>query len=163
MIRTSIKWGLFLGITLVIGTQILTWLGLGLTNWFIAMTFMAVAIFSFLASKDLNAMFLNDFTYIKVVLCTMVMIIISRYIFQSYMYIYTNFIDPDWVRMVADKWTNMLEEQQVPESKISQQIAAFQKSYEPLRMFTVEIINIGIPQIILGSIIMAITKWRTKS
>jgi hypothetical protein len=44
-LKSILKWGLFLGISISFGTQILTWFGLGITNWFVLLTYVLVIIF----------------------------------------------------------------------------------------------------------------------
>jgi hypothetical protein len=69
------------------------------------------------------------------------------------MFIYTQYIDPDWVNTVAESWTKTLQEANTPAEKIDKQINAFRKSYEPLSMFTIQLINYGLPQFVIGVIV----------
>ena len=61
-----------------------------------------------------------------------------------------DYIDPEWVERVAELWTNMMQEDGLTSEKINPQITAFRKAYEPLQMFTVELVKYGFPQFILG-------------
>ena len=159
MLRISIKWGVILGLSIVVGTQILTWLGYGLTNWFVAITYLAVIITVLYGSRNLRNTLREDFTMIKAMLAVLIMVIISRYIFQTYMFIYINYIEPDWIEKVSEIWTEMLQEKNVAAEQIQQKISTFHRAYEPLNMFTVEIIYIGLSQIILGCIVAGSYKW----
>ena len=53
-LKTILKWGLLLGASVALGTQILTWLGLGLTNWFLVLTYLLVVVFSILCLIELK-------------------------------------------------------------------------------------------------------------
>tara|TARA_Y100000385_G_scaffold290967_1_gene366365 strand:- start:460 stop:990 length:531 start_codon:yes stop_codon:yes gene_type:complete len=162
MVRISIKWGVILGVALVIGTQILTWLGLGTSNWFIVLTYVLVITAVLLCTKELKRKLLEDFSFLKSFLSVLIVILISRYIFQAYMYVYINFVDPNWIETISEKWTIMLQEKNLSTDQIKNQISRFQKSYEPLNMFTIEIIYIGLSQFILGCVATSLYLWRAK-
>jgi hypothetical protein len=148
--KISLKYGLFLGVSVVICTQALTWLGLGLTNWFVLFTFLCVIIFSYLGVKELKLSSGGQISFGKAALSVVIIILLSRMIFQIYMFVYTQYIDPDWVNTVIESWTETLQEANTPADKIEKQMTAFRKSYEPLSMFTIQLINYGLPQIVIG-------------
>lgn len=77
----------------------------------------------------------------------------GRYVFQSYMFVYINYIDPQWVDTVAERWTQMLKDADISDEQISKRITIFRKAWEPLSMFTTELILYGIPQFVLGMIV----------
>ncbi len=151
--KSSIKWGFILGIAVVAGTQILTWAGLGLSNWFVALTYLLVVLIVGLGLKDLKIRLGGKLKFPTAALAVLIIILISRIIFQLYMFIYTQYIDPDWVNAVAATWTDSMTNANISSELVADRIDAFRKSYEPLSMFTVQIINFGIPQIILGLIV----------
>jgi hypothetical protein len=84
------------------------------------------------------------------------MILISRLIFQTYMFIYTRYIDPSWVDQVAEVWTISLQESNTAVEKIDQQISDFRKSYETIPLFTSTLISYIVPQFILGLLVTSI-------
>ena len=159
MIKISLKWGIILGLTISIGTQVLTWLGLGLTNWYVAITYVAVIVMTFLAAKNQIKALGSKFTYLKALMSVLVIIIVSRYIFQFYMYIYISYIEPTWVDTVSDMWTKMMHDQNVETEVLQKRISSFRKAWQPLNIFTVEIVYIGLSQFILGSIVTSVYKW----
>jgi len=162
IVKTSIKWGIFLGLAVVIGTQILTWAGLGLTNWFVLLTFFCVILFIIFCLREIKSSLSGKISFGKAVLAVVILVLISRIIFQLYMFIYTQYIDPDWVNTVAESWTKTLQEANTPAEKIDKQINAFRKSYEPLSMFTIQLINYGLPQFVIGIIVSIPFVFRKK-
>lgn len=161
VLKNGLIWGGILGVALVIGTQILTWCDLGTSNWYIIMTYLLVAIASIGCVRQLRYKLKDGFGFLKAILSILVMIIISRYIFQAYMYIYIHYIDPAWINTVSDTWAAMLAEKNMSADKIDKQISTFRRSYDTINMFTVEIVFIGLSQFILGCIVAGIYKWRT--
>ncbi|NNK87744.1 MAG: DUF4199 domain-containing protein [Flavobacteriaceae bacterium] len=154
--KTIIKWGLLLGIAVALGTQILTWFGLGLTNWFILLTYILVIAFVILGLIDLKKQEEFKFNFLNAALIVIGIIILSRLIFQTYMFVYTRYIDPSWVETVAETWTISLQETNVAADVIESQISNFRKSYETLPMYTSSLIFLAIPQFIIGLIISVI-------
>lgn len=152
-LKTIIKWGLIFGASLAIGTQILTWLGLGLTNWFVLLTYVLVIVFSILGLIDLKKWNGTKMNFMNAALLIFGIVIVSRLFFQTYMFIYTRYIDPSWVETVAKTWTISLQESQVDPNIIKQQIEGFRKSYETLPMFTSFLILYAIPQFVLGLVV----------
>lgn len=151
--KSNIKWGLILGIAVVAGTQILTWAGLGLSNWFVGLTYILVVLIVGLGLRELKIIRDGKLKFPAAALAVVIIILISRIIFQLYMFIYTQYIDPEWVNAVADTWTDSMTNANISVDIIAKRIAGFRKSYEPLSMFTIQIINFGLPQIVLGLIV----------
>ena len=151
--KTSARWGILLGLALVTGTQILTWAGLGLTNWFIFLTYFWVILFMILAFRDLKAKNEGKLIFKNVLLPIVIIVLISRLIFQIYMFIYINYVDPTWVETVAESWTQTMTETGVDAETIEKRIQFFRNAYVTQRMFTTELIAVGIPQMVLGIIV----------
>lgn len=152
VLNTSLKWGIILGLAVALGTQILTWLGLGLTNWFVGLTYLLVVVVIILSSRELKKAHNGKLSFGNAALAVLIIVLIGRVLFQSYMFIYTRYIEPEWVNQVAEVWTQMMQEQGDGIEKINQQIAAFRKGYETGPMFTLELIKYAIPQLVLGLI-----------
>jgi hypothetical protein len=161
-LKTILKWGLFLGVSIVLGTQILTWLGLGLTNWFVLLTFILVIGFSIVSLIELRNREDLKINFINTILVIIGIILISRLIFQIYMFLYTRYIDPFWIDTVSETWTISLQESNVAANKIEQQINSFRKSYETLPMFTSSLISYAVPQFIIGIIVSVIFVFANK-
>jgi hypothetical protein len=151
--KTYIKWGVLLGLATSIGTQILTWLGLGLTNWFVMLTYIMVVLFVFMGLKNIKSENGGSLSFGRAFIAIAVIILVSRLIFQVYMYVYVHHIDPGWIAMVEEKWRLMMQEANVSEEVITQRMVGFRKAYEPLQMFSTELIKYGMPQYILGGIV----------
>ena len=150
--KTSIKWGISLGIGLVAGTQILTWLGLGVSNWFVVITLLFAVVFVALGLREIKRRNDGVLTMVGATLAVLMIILISRYVFQLYMFVYINYIDPNWVNQVAETWTTSMREADTPTALINQRIDAFRQGWQTLPMFTVQIIFGAVPQIVLGLI-----------
>lgn len=151
--RTIAKWGIILGIAVSLGTQILTWIGLGLTNWFVLLTYVLVVVFVILSLKELKNRTKTTFNFLHAILSVIGIIVIARLLFQTYMYVHIHYIDPTWVETVASTWTKSLQETNVPANKIEQQIDSFRQSYETIPMFTSSLITYAVPQFVLGIIV----------
>ena len=77
------------------------------------------------------------------------------------MFIYTQYVDPEWVNTTAETWSQMLADAGVGQEQIEKRIQTFRKSYEVLPMFTVEIVYLAIPQFILGILTsLFFVKWK---
>jgi hypothetical protein len=155
-LKTIIKWGLLLGASVALGTQILTWLGLGLTNWFLVLTYLLVVVFSILCLIELRKSGAIKLNLLNAILIILGIILISRLIFQTYMFIYTRYIDPSWVDAVSETWAISLQESNVTADQIDRQINGFRKSYEVLPMFTSSLISYAVPQFIIGIIVSTV-------
>ena len=152
----SLKYGLWLGFFISAGTQVLTWIGLGLTNWFVLLTYLLVIVFGFVSTRKWWVNHHRSVTFLQVFLLCLILVVVSRYVFQGYMYIYTRYIDPEWINEVATIYSDMLRENNLSDSVIEVRIVAFRQSYKATSMFTFEIIRYGISQwvfCVLASII----------
>ena len=163
MIKRGLKWGVILGISLIVGTQILTWLGLGTSPWYIVMTYILVIIAALLSARDQKNADTERFNYLRSFLNVLIVIVVSRYFFQTYMYFYINFIDPTWIETVSENWSKMLQERNHSEEQIVNQISRFKKAYQLLNMFTTEIVFKGVSQFVLGCLISGFYLRRRKS
>lgn len=162
---TNIKWGIYLGLSVSLATQILTWFGLGLTNWFVFVTYLLVVLCIAWVCNMLKKKNGNQLKFSTALISVLIIVIISRFIFQGYMWVYTRYADPEWVNQVSLIWTDILKEENTPSDKIDQQIQAFIKSYETLPMFTIEVFKYAIPQLVLGvvtSLFFVLRKGKTE-
>lgn len=155
-LKTILKQGLLLGISVALGTQILTWLGLGLTNWFLVLTYLLVVVFSIICLIELKKSGAIKLNLLNAILIVLAIILISRLIFQTYMFLYTRYLDPSWMDTVSETWTISLQESNVSADQIDRQINSFRKSYEVLPMFTSSLISYAVPQFIIGIIVSAV-------
>ncbi|MBT8220087.1 MAG: DUF4199 domain-containing protein, partial [Bacteroidia bacterium] len=109
-LNTNIKWGIYLGLAVSAATQILTCMGLGLTNWFVFATYALVILCLILIFRILKKQNQGKLKFSTAIISTIIIVLVGRIIFQGYMWAYTNFVEPNWVNDVAEIWTNMLEE-----------------------------------------------------
>ncbi len=150
--KKCVMWGILLGIALVVGTQILTWMGLGLSLWFVALTYSMVVMFIALGLRDFKRVNGGQLNFSAAFAFVIISILISRLIFQFYMYVYINYLQPDWVNNVADSWTSAMQEQGASEESIAERINTFRQAWTTSRMFTIELVFMAIPQFVLGVI-----------
>ena len=153
LVKNSILWGVYLGIALALGTQLLTWAGLGLTNWFVLLTYILVILFTAISLGKLKKADNGKLSFGKAALSVFIIILISRIIFQFYMFIYVNYIDPEWLDKVAEIWTQSMQESKLSSEEIEKNIARFRQSYQTSAMFTLEIFRYGASQFILGILV----------
>ena len=159
ILRNSIRWGLILGLSVVISTQVLTWMGYGLTNWFVGLTYLCVVICTWLGCRGIGLLKGREMTWKEAVVFLLAMIIIGRYIFQVYMFVYVFYIEPDWIEKVTEIWTDMMKDQGLTSEVIQQRIAFFHRAYLPWRMFSIEIFAIGLPQLALSLLVFGLRRW----
>jgi hypothetical protein len=152
-VKAALKWGAYLGLAQVVGTQILTWLGLGTSNWFPILMNVLVIFFISILLKGIKSAEGGKLAFIKALIPIVIAIVTAFYIFQLYMFIYVNYIDPQWIENTSAAWTQTMTDNGVDQVDIDKRINFFKNSYKPLSMFTIQIINYGVPQIILGSIV----------
>ncbi len=148
--RFSIKYGLALGLVTALATQVLTWAGLGLTQWFIVATFVLVAIFSVLSSKQLKIRLGGRLTFRQALAHIIVLILVGRLVFQAYMFLYTRYIDPSWIDEVSRTWSETMEASGMARERAEMVIERFEQSYKAVNMFTTTLIQYAVPQVILG-------------
>ena len=160
--KAAIKWGVYLGLARIISTQILTWLGLGTSNWYLVTTYALVALFIFLLIKNIKEQVEGRFPFMNGLIPIIVAILVSMYLFQLYMFIYVNYIDPQWVQNTSDSWIQTMVDSGVDQTVIDNRINYFKKSYQPLSMFTIQILNYGVPQMILGLIVSLFFVFKRK-
>ena len=156
MIQSSLKWGLLLGFLTSLGTQILTWVGLGLTNWFVILTYILVIALIGWMVKSWKGTFNPRPGFMNVLMGVLTVVIIARLIFQAYMYVYIVYVDPSWVDDVAVTWAESLRQSGADESTVDSMISSFRRAWEPMNIFTIELVKFGIPQFILGGIVAAL-------
>jgi len=161
--KTIIKWGIILGVAVSLGTQILTWLGLGLTNWFLLLTYVLLIMVLILAFKEIKLQHEGKIGFGKVLLWVLGIIVIGRLIFQLYMFIYTRYLDPEWVDSVAETWETALTASSYSPEQIETQLSNFRKSYETVPMFTTALLSYAIPQFVIGLIATAVFYFTQKS
>jgi hypothetical protein len=152
-IHHSIRWGFTLGLATSLATQILTWLGLGLSQWFNVISIALVVIFTFFCLQQLRTRLESRLTFKDALIHVVLLILIARVIFQIYMFVYTRYIDPEWVDTVSLSWSSSLEASGMEADRIEQTIEQFRKSYHPVPMFTTALIQYAIPQFIVGLLV----------
>jgi len=162
LIRHSLKFGLWLGLSISAGTQILTWMGLGLTNWFVFLTYLLIIVFGFLSTRKWWVNNDRSIGFLKVLLSCFILIVASRYIFQGYMYGYTRYINPDWINEVVVIYADMLKMYDLSDAVIQDRIDAFRQSYSATSMFGIEIIRFGISQWILCVMVSMIFVFKSR-
>lgn len=151
-IQKDFKEGILLGVCLSLGTQILTWLGYGLTNMFIYLTYFLLVVFIVKAQRKNWPERNRSIPFLQALTTVVIIVVTSRYVFQLYMYIYTTFIDPNWVNDVSVYWADLMRKDNIHQEEIDRSIENFRISFIPGQMFTIEIIKYGVAQIILGFI-----------
>ena len=163
LLKHGLVWGLLLGFAISAGIQVLTWLGLGLTYWTWIATYLAVVVFAALSGRSLMARWQARLNLRQAAVLVVVMILVAKVIYQTYMFIYINFVDPAWVEMVAEVWEAQLRESGVPDGTIATYIADFRNQWETSYVFTLGLVSHTLPQFILGFVTMvlaAVQPWK---
>ena len=76
--------------------------------------------------------------------------------YQTYMFVYINFVDPTWVDTVAEVWSAQLEESGATAEQIDKRITNFRKQWETGFVFTLGLIAYALPEIVLGLLAMVL-------
>lgn len=163
LLQHHLYWGLGLGAATVATIQILTWLGLGLSNWTWALTWALVVVFAVLAGKSLERRFGARPRFLQALGLLVVMLLLGRLIYQTYMFLYINYVDPNWVDTVAEVWSAQLADSGTGAEEIAQRIAAFRRQWETGFVFTLGLIAYALPEFVLGllaMIVAVVQPWR---
>ncbi len=153
MIVKSLQWGLFLGLALIVTTQTLTWIGLGLSNWFNLLYNLLNLLLIAWGLRNIKRANDHRLTFFNALLSVVVIVLTGRLLFQVYMFFYTQYLEPGWVDMAAQTWTEMMVASEVPEQQINRRIQGFRQSYQPLSMFTSSWVLFAVPQVIMGTLL----------
>jgi hypothetical protein len=156
LLQHHLYWGLALGAAVVITIQVLTWLGLGLSNWTWILPWVLVVVFALLAGKSLAKSLGTRPGFLKALVLILVMILVGRIMYQTYMFLYINFVDPTWVDTVADVWSAQLEESGATAEQIEKKITKFRKQWETGFVFTLGLIAYALPEVVLGLLAMVL-------
>jgi len=166
LLQHHLYWGLGLGAAVAASIQVLTWLGLGLSNLTVALPWLLVVVFAVLAGKSLTKRLEGRPRFLQAVPLLVVMILVGRVVYQTYMFLYINFVDPNWVDMVAEFWSAQLEDSGASAEQIDERIAGFRRQWETGFIFSLGIIAYTLPQFVLGLVAMVLTAvqpWKERS
>jgi len=155
-LRHHLYWGLGLGAATVLTIQILTWIGLGLSNLTWALTWTLVVVFAVLAGKSLQRRLGTRPRFLQALVLLVVMLLVSRVIYQTYMFFYINYVDPTWVDTVAEVWSTQLADSGAGAEEIAKKIAGFRQQWETSFVFTLGLVAYAIPEFVLGLLAMVI-------
>ncbi len=165
-LKHHLFWGLALGAAVVLTIQVLTWVGLGLSNWTWILPWMLVVVFAVLAGKSFAKRLGARPRFLQAALLLLVMIFVARVMYQTYMFVYINFVDPTWVDTVAEVWTGQLEESGASEEEIDKRITNFRKQWETGFVFTVGLVAYALPEFVLGLLAMVlgvVQPWKKRT
>ncbi len=149
-VRHPLLWGAGLGAAAVACIQILTWVGLGLTFWTYTSTFLMVLVFSILAARSLRIDLGSQPRLWQVAWMVLVMVLVCRVIYQSYMFVYINYVDPTWVETVAESWSADLRAAGKSEDEILARISDFRNQWRTSYVFSTGIVRYSAAPFILG-------------
>ena len=156
LLKHHLYWGLGLGAAVVLTIQVLTWLGLGLSNLTWILPWVLVVVFAVLAGKSLTKRLGARPRFLQAFLLLIVMILVGRIMFQTYMFIYINFVDPTWVDTVAEVWSGQLAESGATAEEIDKRITSFRRQWETSFVFTLGLVAYTLPQVVLGLLAMVL-------
>lgn len=165
LLKHHLAWGAALGATVVLSIQVLTWVGLGLSHVTWILTYAWVVLFAIAAGRSLGRRVGRRPRFLQAALLLLVMILVSRVIYQAYMFVYINYVDPAWVETVARVWTEQLEQAGASPEQIERNIAGFRMQWETRYIFTLGIISYGIAQFVLGLValgLVVVQPWRRR-
>lgn len=154
----GVKFGILLGLLNVANVQILTWLGLGLTSWVIAIDVVLLVFVVGYAHLKYKSSHENVLHIKDALLLNVAVILVASLIDTAYMYVYITQIDPDWVDRVADIRRQLLVDGGADSGSIEARIESFRSSYAPFRMFTWGIFMPGLWSFLFAGIVVLFTR-----
>lgn len=156
LIKHHLLWGIGLGAAVVLTIQILTWAGLGLSNWTWILPWVLVVVFAILAGKSLATRLGARPRFLQALVLLLVMIFVARIMYQTYMWVYINFVDPTWVDTVAEVWSGQLAESGATTEEIDRRITGFRRQWETGFVFTLGLVAYALPELVLGLLAMVL-------
>lgn len=166
LLKHHLLWGAALGAGAVLSTQILTWMGLGLSSLTWVSNYVLVVVVAVLAGRSLTRRIAGRPGFWQAAVMLVVMLLVARLMYQTYMFVYINFVDPSWVDTVSEVWTKQLEEAGTTEETIEKNIARFRKQWETKFVFTLGLIAYALPELVLGLVTLVLTAvkpWKKRS
>jgi hypothetical protein len=163
IVKGGLFWGLLLGLSEVACIQVLTWAGLGLSHLTWILTYVLVVILAITAGLAVEKGSAQRLGILNAAVLVLVMVLVSRVIYQTYMFVYINYLDPGWVETVATVWREQLRQGGANEETIAANISQFRREWETVHIFTYGIINYGIAHYILAlfSVVVVVCRpWR---
>ncbi len=166
LLKHHLYWGLGLGAAVALAIQILTWLGLGLSNLTWLLPWVLVVIFALLAGRSLGRRLGSRPRFLEALLLLLVMILVGRLIYQTYMWVYINYVDPSWVDTVAEVWSGQLAEAGATAAEIDDRISNFRRQWQTDFVFTLGLVAYTLPEIVLGLLAMilgVVQPWKKRA
>ncbi len=166
LLKHDLLWGVGLGAAAVASTQILTWVGLGLTHWTWISINVLVVVFAVLGGRSLRRRLAAAPSLAQAALLIGLMILVSKVIYQAYMFVYINVVDPTWVDMVAEVSDAQLRAAGTSEERIASNIADFRNQWRTGYIFSLGIVRYELAHLILGFgtiTVSAVRPWRRSS
>ncbi len=154
IIQHANLWGIYLGVAVWLSTQILTWLGMGLINWFVILTCLPVILFAWFGFT--NYLNTNDqkVGYLQGIFWTLIVIIMGHSVFQCYMFLYACYISQDRADNVVVMWADHLSTTSLSEEEFTKGIEGVRKPCEAIPIFTIEIVTYGLSQFVPAMMII---------
>lgn len=164
----GVRFGAALGAAVVSAIQILTWVGLGLTVWTWISSYLLVVLFTALAGRAFLKRGSSPPGMVQTLLMVTAMVFVAKVMFQTYMFVYLNYVDPTWVETVAEFWEGQMRESGTDEERIVANISDFRNQWRTRYIFTIGIVRYSVTELVLGTVSalvsMSITaKWRART
>jgi len=166
IVKHRLLWGVYLGLAVVASTQLLTWMGLGLSHLTWISSWALTAVFAVLAARSFGRRLGERPGFPRVAGLLLVMILVGSLIYQTYMYLYINFVDPTWVDTVAEVWSAQLAEAGVSAEEIETGITRFRARWETPYVFTLGLVGYSLPPFLLGLVaatLVVVQPWKKRS
>ncbi len=163
LLKHHLLWGVGLGAAEVACIQVLTWVGLGLSHVTWILTYVLVVVFAVLGARSLHQRLAARPRFLQAVVLIVAMILVSRLIYQTYMFLYINYVDPTWIETVAEVWSGQLQEAGTPPEQIAKQIDGFRMQWRTGYIFTLGIVSFGVAQFVLAllAVVVAVVQpWK---
>lgn len=163
--KHHLSWGVKLGLAEVACIQILTWIGLGLSHLTWILVYLLVILFAVLSGKTLARRMGSRPGVLRTFLSMVVIVLVSRAIYQIYMLLYITYADPGWIETVAEVWTEQLQSAGVAADQIESKLDRFRREWQPANALTVGLVSYGVPQWILGTVaqlLLVVQPWKRK-
>jgi len=153
LMKSSLYWGVILGIALIIYSMLMWFLDLSLEKWVSWVSYIIMIGGIILGTKNYRDNSLNgSITYGQAVGFGVMMLLFASVVSAIYSYIFLSFIDPEFINKILQMTEDQLIEKGMPDNQIEMAIEMQRKFMKPVIMALMSIPSYTIVGLIISLI-----------